>query len=102
MLSGTSYTFRRIILAASTAKLRDELAGWNFREFHTTRTLVNKGIKKDRASRGPGPLGDYWKSLSCSGVTPTSLANSGYARETSSEVYPFFGVALAEWVLMNG
>jgi hypothetical protein len=25
MLSGTSYTFRRIILAASTAKLRDEL-----------------------------------------------------------------------------
>ena len=33
---------------------------------------------------------------------PGRLANSGYARETSSAVYPFFGVALAEWVLMNG
>ena len=30
-----------------------------------------------------------------------TLANSGYARETSSAVYPFVGVALAEWVLMN-
>ena len=33
---------------------------------------------------------------------PGKLANSGYARETSSAVYPFFGVALAVWVLMNG
>ncbi len=33
---------------------------------------------------------------------PGTLANSGYAREISSAVYPFFGVALAEWVLMNG
>jgi hypothetical protein len=30
------------------------------------------------------------------------LANSGYARETSSAVYPFVGVTLAKWVLMNG
>jgi hypothetical protein len=45
------------------------------------RTSVNKGIKKDRASRGPGPLGDYWKSLSCSDVTPTSFADSGYVGE---------------------
>jgi hypothetical protein len=45
------------------------------------RTSVNKGIKKDRASRGPGLLGDCWKSLSCSDVRPTSLANSGYVGE---------------------
>ncbi len=38
--------------------------------------------EEGRASRGPGPLGDYWKSLSCSGVTPTSLANSGCVGES--------------------
>ena len=37
-------------------------------------------------------------------VGPRNLpaANSGYALDTSSAVYPFLGVALAEWVLMNG
>jgi hypothetical protein len=38
---------------------------------------------KDPPPKASGLLGDYWKSLPYSGVTPTSMANFGDARGTS-------------------